>query len=88
MATEDDVDDEVPAVRGRTPWRVLLIGGFFGVLAILFWAYQTDIIRLEQWAPGPSMEAGMHETAGVEPGGMTDMGPWFFNFPKDIAIRF
>jgi cell division protein FtsN len=47
------------------PWRVLLVGGALGLAAVIFWAYQTDVIHLEQWTPGTSQSADLGAAPGV-----------------------
>ncbi len=53
----------------RAPWRVLVPGAIIGILALLFWAYQNEIIRFEPKPPHPSESGspGLSQRVQVPP---------------------
>jgi hypothetical protein len=71
MITEEQVVEQAETVPpNRTPWRVLVIGGLVGVIAVIFWAYTNDVIRLE---PRPQRAVAPVESNSVSvPGAAFD----------------
>jgi cell division septation protein DedD len=56
---------------GHKPWRLLVPGAVIGIAALLFWAYQNDVIQFERRPPRTPTSAAPSASNGA---GATDAG--------------